>query len=92
MTIENIKRYVETTIYLKSKELGLGLVIMYRGFRADGALLLLDHVEGLHEKAGTSGSAALSQQNSTLMGWGALRINFQVQYYFHRPYSIFTST
>ena len=43
------------------------MVIMYRGFHADGASLLPDYVNGMQEKVGTSGSTSLLQREFVKM-------------------------
>ena len=44
--IEDVKRDIESTLNDEANKLGLGLEIAYRGFQADGAVLLPDFVGG----------------------------------------------
>ena len=46
ITIEAVKQDIEQTLHGEAKKLGLGLEIFYRGFQADGAVLLPDYVDG----------------------------------------------
>ena len=46
ITIEAVKQDIESTLHDEAKKLGLGLEIAYRGFHADGAVLLPDFVDG----------------------------------------------
>jgi len=46
ITIEDVKRDIERTLHDEAEKLGLGLEIAYRGFHADGAVLLSDFVVG----------------------------------------------
>ena len=47
MTIDDVKRDIETTMRGRARDLGLGLDIAYRGFHADGAVLLPEYVDGM---------------------------------------------
>ena len=46
IAIEDVKRDIENTLNEEANKLGLGLEIAYRGFHADGAVLLPDFVDG----------------------------------------------
>jgi acetylornithine deacetylase len=46
ITIEAVKQDIESTLHDEAEKLGLGLEIAYRGFHADGAVLLPDFVDG----------------------------------------------
>ena len=45
--MDDVKRDVETAMRGKATELGLGLDIRYRGFHADGAVLLPEYIDGI---------------------------------------------
>ncbi|KAL7486794.1 hypothetical protein ACHAW6_012389 [Cyclotella cf. meneghiniana] len=45
--IEDVKRELESTLHEAAEKIGLGLEISYRGFHAQGAVLLPEYVDGL---------------------------------------------
>jgi acetylornithine deacetylase len=47
VNMDDVKRDVETAMRGKATELGLGLDIRYRGFHADGAVLLPEYIDGI---------------------------------------------
>jgi acetylornithine deacetylase/succinyl-diaminopimelate desuccinylase-like protein len=47
MSINDVKQDIETTMRSRARELGLGLDIAYRGFHADGTVLLPEYVDGM---------------------------------------------
>ena len=47
MSIDDVKRDIETTMRGRARMLGLELDIAYRGFHADGAVLLPEYVDGM---------------------------------------------
>ncbi len=46
ITIESVKQDIGSTLHAEAEKLGLGLEIAYRGFHADGAILLPDLMDG----------------------------------------------
>jgi acetylornithine deacetylase/succinyl-diaminopimelate desuccinylase-like protein len=64
MSIDDVKRDIKTTMRGRARELGLGLDIAYRGFHADGAVLLLEYVDGMahvNNESVDSGSRSLQR-------------------------------
>jgi acetylornithine deacetylase len=64
MSIDDVKRDIKTTMRGRARELGLGLDIAYRGFHADGAVLLLEYVDGMahvNDESVDSGSRSLQR-------------------------------
>jgi acetylornithine deacetylase len=64
VSIDDVKRDVETTMRGRAGELGLGLDIAYRGFHADGAVLLPAYVDGtidVDDESGDDGSRSLQK-------------------------------
>ncbi|KAL3827115.1 hypothetical protein ACHAXA_002350 [Cyclostephanos tholiformis] len=64
VSIDDVKRDVETTMRGRAGELGLGLDIAYRGFHADGAVLLPGYVDGtidVDDESGDDGSRSLQK-------------------------------
>ncbi|KAL3778315.1 hypothetical protein ACHAW5_008868 [Stephanodiscus triporus] len=53
--IDDVKRDVETIMRARADELGLGLEVAYRGFHADGAVLLPEYVDGMVDVADGDG-------------------------------------
>ena len=56
MTIEDVKRDVESTLHEAAKKMGLGLEISYSGFHADGAVLLPEYMDGERNNGGVDNS------------------------------------
>jgi len=50
VTIDEVKRDVESTLHEAATEMGLRLEISYRGFHADGAVLLSEYVDGKRKR------------------------------------------
>ena len=60
--IKDVKKDVESTLHEAAKKMGLGLEISYRGFHADGAVLLLEYLDGKREAPAGDGSEATLQK------------------------------
>mmetsp|Transcript_18521 Transcript_18521/g.38938 ORF Transcript_18521/g.38938 Transcript_18521/m.38938 type:complete len:400 (+) Transcript_18521:1-1200(+) len=57
VTIDDVKRDVESTLHEAAQKMGLGLEISYRGFHADGAVLLSEYLDGKKNREGKCDSA-----------------------------------
>jgi hypothetical protein len=64
MSIDDVKQDIKTTMRGRARELGLGLDIVYRGFHADGMVLLPEYVDGMahvNNESVNSGSRSLQR-------------------------------
>jgi len=62
VAIKEVKRDVERTLHDAAEEMGLGLEISYRGFHADGAVLLSEYLDG----KGSSDSGGIRTEGPSL--------------------------
>lgn len=60
--LDKVKRDVESILYEAAEKIGMEIQISYRGFHAQGAVLLPEYVDGAPEKKDEAGKASLQRE------------------------------